>query len=352
MFFKLTTKVIINLIFLMFIFSFKGSSVVSEPELLFLESQIQNEIFKPDPNQVIIPLNSRLEFTSKPSLSGCKQQYITGQVNIKTTEKMVEEEKESKASTALTPNNILVEKSIKQHIGKNNSVDSTLIPNEDLERIKSKFDNKIPVLWLFIGNSITHGAKHTYGLRSYPEIFAERIRWEMSRYTDFIINTAINGNNSQHILKGFKERVTRFQPDVVIMMIGTNDAANLPIDQFENNIKQLIIKIREINAIPILLTPMPIIIDKVSNRKEIEKYVIKIREVAEKNQVILVDNWTIWNTELQEKYQGEALTKLLDDPFHPNGLGHQELAISLFKALFIFDENSPTCNNFKYNLIN
>ena len=215
--------------------------------------------------------------------------------------------------------------------------------SDDQKKVKAILESKTPTVWVFTGNSITQGALHTYGQRAFPEIFAERVRWEMRRGMDVVINTAISGNTSQNILDDFKLRVARFHPDVIILMIGTNDAGRLSIQHFENNLIQLVKEIRAIDAIPVLLTPNPIIISRDSGRKDLEQYVIKTREISKKNQVILVDNWTIWNTELQEKYQGEALTKLLDDPFHPNGLGHQELAISLFKALFIFDENSPSC---------
>jgi len=220
-------------------------------------------------------------------------------------------------------------------------------PGDDLAKIKSMFESTASTVWLFTGNSITQGALHTYGQRGYAEIFAERVRWEMRRGTDVVINTAISGHTSQNILDDFHQRVARFQPQVVVLMIGTNDAGRLTIQQFEDNLMQLIAKIREIGAVPVLLTPNPIITEKDQYRKDLEKYVVKIREATEKNQVVLVDNWTIWNTELQEKYQGNAFVALLDDPLHPNGLGHQELAIALFKALSIFDENAPACNNFK-----
>jgi lysophospholipase L1-like esterase len=218
-------------------------------------------------------------------------------------------------------------------------------PNDDPAKIKSIFESTASAVWLFTGNSITQGAQHTHGLRSYPEVFAERIRWEMRRGTDVVINTAISGHTSQNILDDFQQRVARFQPDVVVLMVGTNDAGRLTIQQFEDNLMRLIEKIREINAVPVLLTPTPIITEKDQSRKDLEKYVIKVREITEKNQVILLDNWTIWNTELQEKYNGEALSALLDDPLHPNGLGHQEIAISLFKAFSIFDANAPSCGS-------
>jgi lysophospholipase L1-like esterase len=232
--------------------------------------------------------------------------------------------------------------------------------NDDMAKIKSIFESKASAIWLFTGDSITQGVKHTHGQRSYPEIFSERTRWEMGRKPDVVINTAIGGYTSQNLLDDFQQRVVRFQPDVVVLMIGTNDAYisndmnNINIHQFEKNLIQLINKIREINAVPVLLTPPPVFIDHdnvqswTHSWKGFEKYVIKIRELSEKNNVILVDNWMIWNTELQEKYHGEALSKLLDDDrVHPNGLGHQEFAIALFNALSIFDANAPSCNNIK-----
>ena len=216
-------------------------------------------------------------------------------------------------------------------------------PSDELTKIKAIFESKASAVWVFTGDSITQGALHTYGRRAYPEIFAERVRWEMHRGTDVVINTAISGHTSQNILDDFDQRVARFQPNVVVLMIGTNDAGRLSLQQYESNLIQLIEKIRERDAIPVLLTPNPIITSQDQYRKDLEKYVIVLRDVCEKNHVILVDNWAIWNTELQEKYKNEAFQELLEDPIHPNGLGHQELAISLFKALSIFDADSSAC---------
>jgi len=228
----------------------------------------------------------------------------------------------------------------------------SLNQTDDHAKIKAIFENKTPVTWLFTGNSITQGAKHTHGLRSYSEIFSERIRFEKGRSSDVIINTAISGHTSQNILNDFQQRIARFHPNVVVLMIGTNDACtdsrNISVDQFEANLIQMIVKIREMDAVPVLLTPTPIITDKAPERKDLERYVIKMREVAEKNQVILVDNWLIWNTELKAKYKGAVNRELMNDPLHPNGNGHKEIAIALFKAFSIFNANDPTCGGEYY----
>ena len=74
---------------------------------------------------------------------------------------------------------------------------------KDKTEIKKIIEGRESVNWVCTGNSITQGAKHTHGMRSFPEIFAERIRWEMHRTSDFIINTAFSGNTTEDIIKNF-----------------------------------------------------------------------------------------------------------------------------------------------------
>ena len=56
-----------------------------------------------------------------------------------------------------------------------------------------------------------------------------------------------------------------------------------------------------------------------------------MREAVKTKDVIFVDNWNIWINELDKKYNGEVFKKILNDPLHPNGYGHKEIAYALFK---------------------
>lgn len=219
---------------------------------------------------------------------------------------------------------------------------SAFTPAEgDLATIKEMLARKAPNIWLFTGDSITHGAKHTHGSRSYPEVFAERIRWELGRVRDIIINTGISGNTAQSILNDFEWRVTQFRPSVVSLMIGTNDCAKqeFPPDVFRKNIEQLVRKIREAGAVPLLHTPNPIIITKAPERKRLPEYIPVLREVAAAEKVTLVDNYKHWQTQPEET----VFRNWLNDPLHPNAEGHREIARLLFKELSIFDPKAPTC---------
>src|SRR5262245_38050003 len=59
-------------------------------------------------------------------------------------------------------------------------------PASGIAGIKQLLARPEPVTWVFTGDSITHGALHTRGWRSYPEHFAERVRWELKRMRDIV----------------------------------------------------------------------------------------------------------------------------------------------------------------------
>lgn len=213
----------------------------------------------------------------------------------------------------------------------------------DIESITNMLKQKDPLIWLFTGDSITHGAKHTHGYRSYPEIFAERIRWEMRRVRDIVINTGISGNTTQNILNDFDWRISQFNPDVVSLMIGTNDCARINLDVFESNLDSLLTSVRELNSIPVLHTPNVIIKDHSPERARLSEYVSIIQVLARKKEIILVDNYTYWQNSIHSQGEAAIFKKWLNDPLHPNGSGHSEIARLMFKELFIFDPHQATC---------
>lgn len=211
----------------------------------------------------------------------------------------------------------------------------------DPAAIKELLGRKTPNTWLFTGDSITHGAKHTHGGRSYPEVFAERIRWELARVRDVVINTGISGNTTQNILNDFEWRVSHFKPDVVSLMIGTNDCAKKELTPavFRSNLELLVTKMRDAGAIPVLHTPNIIIASGAPERQRLPDYIPAIREVAAAKGAVLVDNYKYWSSEPQEA----VFKNWLNDPLHPNGEGHKQIAQLMFRALNIFDPKAPTC---------
>ena len=216
--------------------------------------------------------------------------------------------------------------------------------NGDFEKLQALIsDMSKPARWIFTGDSITQGAKHTLGYRSYSEIFSERIRFEMNRSRDIIINTAISGHVTVDILNDFEWRINQFNPHVVSLMIGTNDAADsrkIAVEVFEQNLLMLIQKIQNANAIPILHTPNTITCEgSGKQRSRLAQYVNTVRKVALKMNVMLVDHWKFW--EVNEKRRNSE--HWLADPLHPGGRGHLELAREFFRTIKICDNQSFTC---------
>ena len=226
---------------------------------------------------------------------------------------------------------------------------SATVEVPELQQVKELLKKKEPNVWLFTGDSITHGAKHTMGYRSYPEIFEERMRWELARTRDWVINTGISSQTVRLILADFEWRVSRFSPSVVSIMIGTNDCAkaDTPVDVFEKELTLFVNKVRDLKAIPILHTPNPIILERAGERKTLPDYVTAIRKVAGEQQTILVDNDEYW-TDRHKRYLNHVYKQWLNDYLHPNHIGHQQIARLMFKTLEIFDPEQPTCGGEYY----
>jgi lysophospholipase L1-like esterase len=172
----------------------------------------------------------------------------------------------------------------------------------------------------------------------------------LGRVRDVIINTGISGNTTETILQDFDWRIKQFKPNVVSLMIGTNDCFNekVSIEAYEENLNLLVEKFRGLGAIPILHTPNLIIKELDTSRASLDKYVAVIRKVALEENIILVDNYGHW-LETAEKAEGINVNKeWLNDPLHPDGEGHSEIARLMFKELSIFDPEAPTCGGSYY----
>lgn len=221
---------------------------------------------------------------------------------------------------------------------------------QDLGKIKALLKRKEPNIWLFTGDSITHGAKHTQGYRSYPEVFQERIRWEIGRVRDVIINTGISGNAASNILSDFEWRIQQFNPHVVSIMIGTNDCARegMNPELFKRNVAELISQVRAIGAIPVLHTPNVIILDKSKERKTLPEYIPVLRALSEEEEIVLVDNYLHWEEAIERDSKRTVFKNWLNDPLHPNQYGHQEIARLMFTKFGIYDPTAPTCGGEYY----
>jgi lysophospholipase L1-like esterase len=214
-----------------------------------------------------------------------------------------------------------------------------------MQRVIDLLRSPDPVKWLFYGDSITHGALHTFGFRDYTELFRERIRYELARAGDIVINTAYSGDTTHQLLAGFEWRVAQFEPQVVFIMIGTNDCSigrQISREEFRVNLIALCRAIGELPGLPVLQTTCPILPGTSPEREpNFDAYMEIIREVAAQEKLPLIDHTRYWREAIQQ--QPHLHYFWMSDGFHPNYHGHRVFAELLFKELGIFDMTSETC---------
>lgn len=215
--------------------------------------------------------------------------------------------------------------------------ESTPSAASDLARLADVLTGAEPLNWVITGDSITHGLVHTQGGRSYAEHLHELIRGDLGRTRDIIVNSAISGHRLPDILGDFERRVSSWRPDVVTLMIGTNDMSTLPGSPhvepaaFTASLREFVARVRELGAIVVLQTPPSIDVPNAAGRERIAEFSDAVRAAASLDDVALVDQ----NARFTELGGGGVPWGLMNDPFHPNSAGHAALALGLTAALGI-----------------
>ncbi len=198
---------------------------------------------------------------------------------------------------------------------------------QELAKIKSRMADKRPMTWVFTGDSITHGALHTKGWRGFAEIFSEKVRFEMKRPLDLVINTGISGDTTADILPNLEWRLTRFKPDVAFIMFGMNDCVKGPdLKGYEANLRTLIKAVRQGGGVPVLMRVNPVV-PGTARESKLEGYMEAVSKVAKAERVLVVDHFGDWRKKPKE------IRAMMNDDIHPNALGHQEMALRIFSTL-------------------
>ena len=196
-------------------------------------------------------------------------------------------------------------------------------------------------VWVFCGDSITHGALHTRGARDYVELVAERVRYELGKTQHIFVNTGISGNTTLEILKQFDHRVKRFKPDVFSLMIGMNDAARVAIEDFAENLREIVRRVRETCGSDVLLhTCCAIHPEQCPQRTAYPRYMDVVREAASELGTALIDHHAAWEkTRLENR---KLFDSWMANEFHPNEIGHWVFADRILKDLELGPlENTP-----------
>lgn len=230
------------------------------------------------------------------------------------------------------------------------------------ERItqKARDVSASPVLIVAFGDSVTQG--YTRANTIEPKyVYHQRLKEQLeTRYpltTFSVINAGVAGFTAEGSLSRLNRDVIRYQPDLVVIAFGLNDAVVLGrggLEQFQNALQTMIDKTRsETESDLILLTPNFMVTADNANIHPTEHHYLAgllpvqtegvlalyaeiIRNVATTNNLPLADVYQTW-TELATK--GTDTNTML-----ANGLNHptaeaQEIPANLLFQLIVKAEN-------------
>lgn len=221
--------------------------------------------------------------------------------------------------------------------------------DEKQKALSEKLKEKDKMTWLFMGDSITHAALWTKGYDGIAQTFEKYLKDEMGRASDTVINTAVSGVTTTSTLNNIEQRLEKYTPDVVSIMLGTNDAATggLTADIYKKNLETIIEKIRNKNkdAVIILRTPTPMW-NTGSREANIPQYIAKMKQVADEQNLIYIDQYT----ELQKAFNDYGWLKkdtvLFGNNLHPGANGHLLMTRHFLKGCGLWKEDSAIANLF------
>lgn len=199
-----------------------------------------------------------------------------------------------------------------------------------------------PVKIVALGDSITRavrpgvGPTETYAWMLGADLRSRGINAE-------VVNAGIGGEQTNQALARLEKSILPLKPNIVTLMYGTNDsyqykgeqAPRVTKEQYQENLQQLVRKLRAAGATPVLMTP-PRWGKSAKNgvgddpNPLLAEYLPACREVARAEKVPLVDHFQIWT---DAEAMGSDIGSWTTDLCHPNPAGQRRLADAMLPAL-------------------
>ncbi len=210
-----------------------------------------------------------------------------------------------------------------------------------MNKIIIKKDSKV----LFIGDSITDvkfNSKKRFAFKV-KDIYAVQLKKIFRNYSrDIKVEIkGIASNRTYHVYDRLTKDCINLKPDVIIMLIGVNDAwenygpENYPplLRPMEPHMREVYRRIRTELPDAQILYLMPFLIDSVEEKlpfhKMLDEYREKLKAIALENGATVVD--------LQQAfYEAQKATEpsvLARDGIHPTTLGHKVMADAVLKVI-------------------
>jgi len=206
---------------------------------------------------------------------------------------------------------------------------------------KLEANRKVTIVAL--GDSITELTWHTRGRLNWCGYLQEALFEKRGRNRCWVVNSGRCGDTATGALERLDDDVFRFDPDLVIVSFGMNDACGtVTREKFREALAAIVDRIRETAGADVLLrTPNPIVNPPVgqalkegqtvsveTSGTRVGAFAATIAEVAQERQCAVVDHYRRWKRveALRGTMQEDPnhLWLRMSDPVHPGPLGHLE----------------------------
>lgn len=210
-----------------------------------------------------------------------------------------------------------------------------------MDKIKIRKDSRI----VFIGDSITDvkfNSRFRFKFRV-KNIYATQLKKKFRKYSKKI-NVDIKGiasNRTYHVYDRLTKDCINLKPDVVIMLIGVNDAwenygpENYPplLRPMEPHIREIFRRLKAELPDAQILYIMPFLIDAVEEKfpfhKILDEYRELLKAVALEHGATVIDMQEVFN----DAQKTTAPKDLAVDGIHPTNLGHSIMAEAIEKMI-------------------
>lgn len=204
------------------------------------------------------------------------------------------------------------------------------------QEIRKKASGTEALTWLFMGDSITHAAAHTKGYDGIAQLFEKYLKEDLGRTDDLVINTSVSGATAERTLEHIRQRMTKYQPDIVSIMLGTNDAMYPEIFAgYQMNLKNIVKEIRAVrpDALIIFRSPVPASGEYAEDAAGEDGSVARMRKTAEADgNILFIDQYSDWNIQTSAySYLFDAAHDFGDGGLHPGAAGHVRMTTQFIR---------------------
>ena len=193
---------------------------------------------------------------------------------------------------------------------------------EFLPKTQRRFASGQRVKIIAFGDSITAGGDATEPSLIFWQRWADELRFRHPGSTIEAINGATGGDTTVQGLQRLEQKVLSQNPDLVLIGFGMNDhnITGVPLENFENNLRAMIDRIRAKNGAEIILfSTFPPNPKWHYGSKQMAAYALATENVAREKECAFANVYENWNAMAARKKPEDLLSNNVN---HPNDFGH------------------------------